>query len=206
MESNIQSLLDKIYDEGIQKSKTESDKILAHARKEADSIISSANAESSRILEKAKKDSQIIKESTEADLKSAKNQTLNSLKSEMTNLIIKKTIDPSIKDVSLDVAFLKTIIIKITENWIQSDNKAGVTADQIELLIPEDKKSEFEKSLQSVVDNKLDGLKLTGSSIKSGFQIIRKDKGYKLDFTDDAMKEFFKSFLRQKTAEWLFKE
>jgi V/A-type H+/Na+-transporting ATPase subunit E len=206
MESNIQSLLDKIYEEGIQKSKSESEKILSEARREADSLISSAKVESLRIMEKAKKDSQVIKESTEADLKSAKNQTLSSLQSELTNLIIKKSVEPSIKEASLDVAFLKTIILKITENWIQSDNKAGITADQIELLIPEEKKSEFEQSLQSVISGKLDGLKLTGSSIKSGFQIIRKDKGYKLDFTDDAMKEFFKSFLRQKTAEWLFKE
>lgn len=202
MESNIQVLLDKIYDEGINKSKSESEKILRQAKEEAERILNSAKQDSQKILEKSKLDAKVLRESTEADLKAAKNQTISSLHTEIANLISKKTIDSGVKSASLDVNFLKDMMLKVTESWMRS----GVGPDQMEVLIPNELKSEWESHLKSVMADKLDGLRLTGSSIKSGFQILRSDKGFRVDFTDEAMKEFFRSYLRQKTAEWLFKE
>lgn len=206
MESNLQSLLDKIYEEGIQKSKSESDQLLSHARAEAESILRKAESEAQEILEKAKSDSKKLRESTEADLKSAKNQTLTSLQSEISNLVTKKSIEQPIKNLSIDLDFLKDLILKITENWIGSVGNRGISADQLEILIPQEQKQEFESKMQSVITGKLEGLKISGSHIKTGFQILRKDKGYRVDFTEEAMTEFFRGFLRQKTAEWLFKD
>lgn len=202
MESNIQVLLDKIYEDGIGKSKSEADRILSEARAEADRILTASKTEAQKLMEKTKQDAKILRESTEADLKTALNQTLTSLKTSIAQLIATKTIDPSIREANLDQNFLNELILRITENWMDS----GLKIDQIELLIPMDKKEAFEKSLQSLISTKLEGLKIKPAGIKSGFQIIRTDKGFRIDFTEEAMKDFFRSYLRQKTAEWLFKE
>lgn len=200
MESTLKTLIDKIYDDAIAKAKLDADKIIENAKKESQYILQSAQEEANQILEKAKIESKILKESTEADLKNAKTQTLVTLKNEIKNLISKQILDSSIKELNMNLEFLKDLIMKITDYWL----KNGVLPENIELIIPENKKQEWETILKSNILQKLNGLKITYTGIKSGFQIKREDLGFCLDFTEEAMKEFFKLFLRKKTEEWLF--
>lgn len=200
MQSNIQGLLDKIYQEGIEKTRSEADEILAQARAEASRIREAARDEANRTLDKATKEAKLLKESTEADLRTAMRQALVSLKAEITDLISHKTLDGDVREVSTQTEFLGKLVQTVTQAWISQ----GVSPDQIELIIPADMRTEWESILRSKIQSQLDGLVLKPAGIPSGFQIQRKDKGFRLDFTEDALKEFFKKFLRQKTAEWLF--
>jgi V/A-type H+-transporting ATPase subunit E len=202
MESNIQSLLDKIYEDGIEKSKSESKQILTNAQEEARKIVLEATEKSQKILEKARQEVRILKESTEADLRTSLSQSIHSLKSQIIDLLVSENLDKPIHDLTSDPQFLKDLILTVTEAWIQK----GISPDQIELILTKEMKSKLESELKSNIITNLEGMTIGSGEIKSGFQIVRNDKGFRLDFTEEAIKGFFQKFLRKKTAEWLFEE
>jgi V/A-type H+-transporting ATPase subunit E len=201
MESNIQSLLDKIYLDGIEKAKIDTVNLVNQAESDAKKILDDAQNKANKILEQAKADSKMIHESTIADLNKAVSQSLGSLKLEITNLISDKLISQPIRDLSLDVQFIKEIILTICKEWIQD----GASSDKIELLLPEEQLEKFESVLKMEILSDLNGLEIQPlPHLKTGFIIHRKDKGYQLNFSEDALHSFFQSFLRTKTKEWLF--
>lgn len=202
MESNIQSLLDKIYEDGIEKSRSESKQILTDAQEEARKIILQAREQSIKILEKANQEARVLKESTEADLRSSLSQSIRSLKSQIVELLVSESLDSDISTLSRDPQFLRDLILIVTEAWVQK----GISPDQIELILPNDMKSKLESELKSNIHKNLEGMRIGSDTLSSGFQILRVDKGFRLDFTEDAIKGFFQKFLRKKTAEWLFAE
>ena len=203
MESNIQGLLEKIYEDGIKKAEKDSSLILEEAKNEAVKIIAAAEAESSQVRERAKAEARVLRESTTADLKTAAEQTLSALKSKIQTLIIQKMLDTSIKELSLDAEFMREMILVITKSWLDS----GVLPDQIELAVPGEMKEKLEQQFQDAAASNLAGMEIrTGDDISGGFKISRNDKGYRMDFSEKALEEFFRFYLRKKTAEWLFED
>ncbi|WCL49067.1 hypothetical protein [Leptospira sp. GIMC2001] len=201
MEANIQGLLDKIYLDGIEKAKIEASDIISKAEAEASQIIEAAELKAKKILSQSENDSKIFHESTIADLIKAKNQTLSSLKNEILELISIKIIEKPIESLSVEVDFLREIILIITKNWMED----GTNPDHIDIHLPSSQLIKLEAALKNDLHRELQGMQIFAhSNIKSGFKIERKDKGYQLDFTMDAMESFFRNYLRNKSKEWLF--
>lgn len=201
MESNIQSLLDKIYLDGIEKTRIETVNLVNQAESDAKRILEDAQNRAKKILDQANLDSKMIHESTIADLNKAMSQSLGSLQLEITNLISDKLLSQPIQDLSLDVQFIKEIILTICREWIQD----GASSSKIELLLPKELLEKFEFVLKKEILADLDGIKIQPlPHLKTGFIIHRKDKGYQLDFSEEALHSFFQTFLRSKTKEWLF--
>ena len=94
-------------------------------------------------------------------------------------------------------------IIEISVKNFFSDPSKGM---DIEVSIPADQRNELENHLKSNVRSLLNGgLNIVpDGNLENGFKIGPADGSYKLSFTEKDFENFFKKYMRPKTAELLF--
>jgi V/A-type H+/Na+-transporting ATPase subunit E len=200
MADQLQEMLTKIYDEGLNKAKAEAEKILADARQQADKLKSDAQTDADKIIKAAKTDAAELEKKLHSDLKMAAQQAVIALKSKVINSILIETIDKQTNKTVNDPAFLQKLILEVLSKW--SVNSALV------LTIPENKRAELDNFLKNDIKAVFsDSLKVDFSPVmKNGITIAPADNSYKLNFTDDDFANFFKSYLRPKAVQVLFGE
>jgi V/A-type H+-transporting ATPase subunit E len=201
MNTKLQELTDKIYQEGIAKGNEEAEKIISDAKSEADDIVQKAKKEAEQIKTDAEKKAKEIEESTNAELKLSTRQALNSLKQDTADLITSKIVDDAVDSSVNDNDFMKKIIEITVNNWSQKEGTSDLT-----ILVNENQEKElieyFKKNAKSLLDA---GVEIkAGKQIKAGFQIGPQDGSYKVSFTDEDFNNFFKEYLRPKLVELLF--
>lgn len=201
MLDKLQELTEKIYREGITKGNAEADLIVAAAKKEAEKIINDAKKESESIIKQSKKKAEEIKTNTEAELKLSSRQALNSLKQQIVDLVNDSIVKTSVASATADKAFIQKIIETAVNNWVSSNDNP-----ELSVLLPENEekklKEYFMKSAKNLFDKGFEIKK--DNNLKSGFQLMPKDGGYKISFTDEDFINFFKQYLRPKLTEMLF--
>jgi V/A-type H+-transporting ATPase subunit E len=201
MESKLQELTKRIYDEGVDKAKKEAEVILSNAKDEASRIINNAKKEAEEIILKAKNDSTQLTNKVNSELKLAANQAMSSLKQKITELISSNAFSVDIKKALDDKEFIKNIIKTIVEKWDDKDK-----ALNLDLILPSKAKQElldhFKKNSGELLGK---GVELKFEDrMSGGFKISSKDGSFILSFTDADFEEFFKSFLKPKTKEIIF--
>jgi len=198
MDNRIAELTKTIYEEGIEKAKAESNRILQEAEKKAAEIIAHAEEKRDAIIKEATLKAQELKKNTEAEIKLSCNQAIAGLKQTIVDIFINKMLDKPVKTVLSDPSVLKEIIIQIVKNWKGSED--------LEVLLPDSFKKDIEQSfIASVKDVVGKGLEIKFSdSIQAGFQILPSGSSFKINMTDEDFNEFFKSYLRPKLRDFLF--
>lgn len=204
MENKLQELTEKIYSNGIEKAKQEAAIILENARKEAAELIRNAKAEAIIIKENAEKESAELKLKTESELKLSSKQVISSIKSQVTSLLTNNLLAGDIEKALGEPAFLKSVIELMVQKW-QPDDAGSI---DLQVILPENKKEAFEQVIKSKINHLLSkGLTVDfDSQFKSGFKITPADKSYIINFTAEDFDNFFKTFLRDKTAGLLYGE
>jgi V/A-type H+-transporting ATPase subunit E len=201
MQSKLQELTDKIYQEGLDKGNEEAKAIIESAKKEAAEIIESAKKQASGIIDDAQKNAAETLKNTESEIKLSSKQAINSLKQEITDTINDKVIQQATGK-AFDTAFLKTVVETTLKNWSASQSS------DISILLPAEQEKElsgaFSKSVKDLLDKGLE-IKFT-NTVKAGFQISPKDGSYKVSFTELDFENFFKQYLRPKLIDILFQE
>lgn len=199
MADKLQDLLTRVYEEGVNKAKDEAGDILEKAKKQAEEIVEMAREDAKKTLEKAQKEAEELKKNGESDLRTATDHTMNSVKQKLTEVFLDEAFDSKLaKDLS-DPDFLKKAILAVISAW--SESEGGITISK-----------ELEGKLDghfltSVKEAAGQGMKIDFSpQMKNGFEISPKDGSYKLSFTDEDFASLFKSFLRQRTQNLLFKK
>ena len=202
MDTTLQQLTDKIYQEGVEKGNAEAKNILDQARKEAEKIIKDAESKAEKIAQKAQADSEELQKTTLSELQMSAQKVIGALKQEVNELVGGQIIDKSVKAATSDVKYIQQVIEVAIKNWASSDDKAL----NMNVIVPEkDEKailSYFAKSAKGVLDK---GFTITSANnVKAGFQLAPADGSYKISFTDDDFIAFFKAFVRPRVAELLF--
>lgn len=199
MQSKLQELTEKIYQEGLEKGNEEAKAIVEAAKKEASDIVDAAKKEASQIVETANKTAEETKKNTESEIALSSKQALNALKQQITDVLNSKVIDEATGK-AFDADFTKKIVETTLKNW------GSAQSADLAVLLPADQEKELEAALKkSVKDAIAKGLELNfDASIKSGFQIAPKDGSYKVSFTEEDFGNFFKQYLRPKLVEILF--
>ena len=202
MQSKLEELTRKIYNEGLSKGKEEAEAIVDEAKKKAESILSEAQKKAESIVKNAEKSAIELSESTKSELQLTSKQIVNSVKQNITNIITGKIVSEPVKESLKDKDFIKGIIEKIVINW--NSNKA--VPAELNLMLP----AKDQKELDSFFQNEANEILKKGvsinyeNSLKSGFQISPKDGSYKLSFSEEEFENFFKEYLRPKMVELLF--
>lgn len=201
MENKLKELTDKIYQEGLEKAKVDSDKILKEAKTQAETKIAESTKEAERIIKEAKAKAKEITENSKNDVKMAGKQAITTLKQKIYSLVSADVLKENLgKELNLSNT-LKEIIIKLLENWKNIDN-----APDLDIIISDDLKEKVENSFLAEIQKAYNKeVKLEFSeNVKAGFIVKPQDGSFILSFTDEDFLNLFKSYLRPNTIKLLF--
>lgn len=201
MEAKLQELTKKIYQEGIEKAKSEGENLINNANEEASKIIEKAKNEADTIIKNARKEADQINNKIKSELKLAGEQALSTLKQKITDILSSSALSSEIKGSTKDKDFMGNIIKEIVTKW-----DPGSKSLDLNVILPEKSKDDlvnfFKKNAADILSK---GLELKFESrFEGGFKITPKDNSFVLSFTDKDFEQFFQSFLRPKTKEILF--
>jgi V/A-type H+-transporting ATPase subunit E len=198
MESKLQQLTEKLYNDGLSRGKSEAEHLVQHAHRQAEKIVAEAKKQAAEILEQAQKSTAEAKRNADAEIDLASRQTMARVKQTVENLIISKTIETPVTKAFDDVSFVKDLIKTVVETMPKN---GGLT-----VILPTNKEAEFLKMIQSNMQNAFgQGVDVKFErNIKSGFRISTGKGGYQLTFTDADFTELFKTHVRSKLVEFLF--
>jgi len=202
MSDKLAKLTKQIYEEGVQKSKHEADKIINSANTQKEGIISAAQKEAKNIKAAAQKEAADLKRKVESELRMASQQSLAILRQKISELICADIAKSSAKGILDDPQFLKKIIETVLKSWAES----GCQDKDLFLKLPKAVKKDMQDFFEHKARQKLNkGLSVTfDEKIKSGFTISPKDGSYRVGFTDDDFQALLDNFLRPNMKAFLF--
>lgn len=202
MQTKLQELTEKIYNEGVQKAREEAEAILEEARKKAADIEKAAEKNAEAIVNEARQKSDTLKSHVESELKMTLSQSISALKQELTGLITLKAIQPSVKESFGDVDFVKRLIEMVVKGWTEKGNF------NLQVILPEQDRKQMESFFKNQLATEMNkGLELIFSDgLKTGFKVGPSNDSYLISFTDQDFMNFFKAYLRPKSNELLFEE
>lgn len=197
MESNLEALTRKIYQEGVQKATQEGEHIVAQARKEAAQLKAAAEAEAEQIRKEARQAAEELKRNALADLKLAAGQAISDIKNNLHQVIVAQTVAQPLEKLFTDSAFLEKLLLELAGKW--KNGEAMHVAFDAHL------KEEAIARLKNTLAKDLPGVQFSAANLNAnGFTIKEQQGGYVLAFTDETFTEFFRPFVQKTTAQLLF--
>ncbi len=203
MENRLQELTQRLYDEGLERGKSEGETILAEAKTEAKKIVDKANAEAARIVAEAETKAADVAKNSMTEIALAGKQALSKIKSEISSMIVTQSIEKGVKEVAIDGKFIAEMMIAVAQNW--NGSQGGEVS--LEALLPASNKNSLDKAIKGSTSELLKAGVEVGYSeeVKSGFKIGQKGGGYYISFSDSDFDALMRSYLRERVAELLFK-
>ena len=204
MENKLQELTQKLYTTGVEKAQKEAEIILAEAQKKADEIILNAKNEADSIIRKAKNESDEFKTKIESELKLSSKQVIATVKNQVSNLVVQDMLKKDIETGLDDNDFIKNLIELMVKKWQPDDAEST----DLQIIMPQKEKENFNKYIKEKISHLLKkGLEVNfEDNFKSGFKIAPKDNSYIINFTNEDFDNFFKTYLKAKTANLLYGE
>lgn len=203
MENNkLQELTQKLYNEGLEKGRTEADRLVAEAKQEAAKIIADAKAEAEAVTKAAEVRAEDIAKNAMTEISLAGRQAVSKIKSELAEAIVAKATSDAVKAATIDSTFVKDMLLAVAKNWSATTTDVSLVA-----LLPEDKRKELDAAMQKSADELMKaGIEVGYSKeVKSGFKVGEKSGGYYISFTDESFDALLKEYLREKVANMLYK-
>lgn len=199
-DKKLDSLLERIYQDGVEKSNKKADEIISNAKSEADKILKDAEAKSEEILKEAERKAEELKKNTITDVRMAGEQSISVLKQRIKELVSASVLEDGLKGAFADTNFLKDLILEVVKKWDISSSEGDVL-----VYFPESKKgdinSAFEQSIKGAIKNATINF---DKKLSNGFRIVPDGGNYQMQFTDEDFVEFFSDFIKAKTEEVVF--
>ncbi len=197
MEKELNNLINKIKQEGVEQAEKDAGNVVSHAREEAKEIIKAAEREKADIINDARIEAGNFRKGAEAAVKQAARDVLLGLRGRIAELFTRVVKDNISGELTPDV--LKEVIVSAVRNF-----RKGEALD-IEVLVSKKDRDRLQKSLFSALAKEAkERLTLTGApGIEKGFRIGEKGKDSYFDFTGEAITESFTRYLNPKLVETL---
>lgn len=202
MENKLQQLTSTLYAEGLEKGRTEAERLVAEAKTEAEKILANAKAEADAIVRSAELKAQDVEKNSLTEIALAGKQAVAKIKSEIAQMIVAKSSSEAVKAATLDADFVKEMLVAVAKNW------DGSSSSKVELkaLLPQAQKqaldAKFEEAAKALLAQ---GIEVGYSAeVKSGFKVGQKGGGYYISFTDEDFDALMKEYLREKVATLLY--
>lgn len=199
-EKTLDSLIDRVYQDGLQKVNNEAEKIVSAAKSEAEKIVKEAEAKSEEIIKEAERKAEELKKNTITDVRMAGEQSISVVKQRIKDLVSSSVLEDGFKGAFADTNFLKDLILEV----VKKDDISSSNSD-VSIYFAESKRSEinsaFENSIKSVIKNATINF---DKKLSNGFKIVPSGSNYQLQFTDEDFVEFFKDYIKAKTEEVIF--
>ena len=202
MENNkLQELTQKLYNDGLEKGRSEAERLKAEAKAEAAKIVADAEAKAEAIAKAAQLRADDIAKNAMTEITLAGRQALSKIKSEISEAIILKSTGAAVKAAAIDATFIKDMLLEVARGW----NSASEVS--LKALLPEAKRAELDAAMQKSTEELLKAGVEVGYSkeVKNGFKVGEKDGGYYISFTDESFDALLQEYLREKVANMLYK-
>ena len=203
MENNkLQELTQKLSNDGLEKGRSDAERLVAEAQEKAAAILAEANAKAEAIAKAAEARAEDIAKNAMTEITLAGRQAVSKIKSELAEAVIMKSTGAAIKAATMDAAFVKELLLAVAENW-----NSATTDVSLKALLAEDKKAELDAVMQKSAEELARAGVEVGYSkeVKTGFKLGEKKGGYYISFTDESFDALLKEYLREKVSNMLFK-
>lgn len=202
MENKLQELTRRLYDEGLEKGRTEAEQLVADAKKQAEQILREAHAQADDIVKKAEIKAEDVGKNTMTEIALAGKQAVAKIKQEIAEMIVLKASAKGLKDAAMDAQFIKEMLVSVAKNW-NGENSGKV---ELKALLPEKEKKALDEAFaKSAKELVAAGIEVGYSKeVKSGFKVSEKDGGYYISFSDADLEALMSEYLRERVAELLF--
>ena len=189
MAEELQSLLDKINAEGVQKAEAEAARIIETAKKQAQEIRSEAEAAAAATVKDAAEQAAALESRAEAAIKQAARDVLLQLQSELQNRIEKAVAGAA--EQALTPQFMTELIRSMAAQFA-ADPAADVT-----VLTAAKDASALEGILKAALANsfKQQPKVLASAGVKGGMEVSFQDGKLYFDFTSDAITELVAAYI-----------
>lgn len=197
MAEQLQSLLDKIQSEGVDKAEAEAASIIDEAKKKAESIVEEAERKAADMIKKAEAEGENFASRGRSALEQSARDVVLSL-TDTVNASIQNFVDKCISVTLDESASLKSILCKVVEAYYKDGEQADVT-----VFVKPELKEEIEKYfIASYGEQMKAGLKIeSDESVISGFTVSVDNGQVNHDFTSESITEAMAELLRPQIAE-----
>lgn len=197
MTMELDNLIQKIKEEGVEEAKRRSEEIMEEAENEAKRILGDAQQKKATIIREGEKRALALTKNGEEALRQSARDVLLSLRQriiELFDCVTKESVSKELTQESLS-----GLIAKAIENFKREEEL------DIEVLLSKHDKAALEATLLKRLKERLKkGVTFkVASAINKGFRVGEKGKEFYYDFTDDAIKEAFGLYLNPKIKEIL---
>lgn len=196
MDSQIQALTEKVYQEGVLKGEQEAAKILADANAQAEQVERDARARAEQIIAEAQRSASELKSNTERELKLNASKLIEATKASIVDVLAGRIAGDSMQALTANPELLQRVVLEIAKGF---DLKHGVeiTSSQAEEL-----KAYFAQNAKALLE---EGLTIKQVAGKATQYTIRPQNGsFKVEIGEQEFVELFKSILRPQLAQELF--
>ena len=196
MDSQIQALTEKVYQEGVLKGEQEAAKILADAKTQAEQVERDARARAEQIIAEAQRSASELKSNTERELKLNASKLIEATKASIVDVLAGRIAGDSVQALTANPELLQRVVLEIAKGF---DLKHGVeiTSNQAEEL-----KAYFAQNAKALLE---EGLTIKQVAGKATQYTIRPQNGsFKVEIGEQEFVELFKNILRPQLAQELF--
>lgn len=196
MDSQIQALTEKVYQEGVLKGEQEAAKILADANAQAEQVERDARTRAEQIIAEAQRSASELKSNTERELKLNASKLIEATKASIVDVLAGRIAGDSVQALTANPELLQRVVLEIAKGF---DLKHGVevTSSQAEEL-----KAYFAQNAKALLE---EGLTIKQVAGKATQYTIRPQNGsFKIEIGEQEFVELFKSILRPQLAQELF--
>ena len=196
MDSQIQALTEKVYQEGVLKGEQEAAKILADANAQAEQVERDARTRAEQIIAEAQRSASELKSNTERELKLNASKLIEATKASIVDVIAGRIAGDSVQALTANPELLQRVVLEIAKGF---DLKHGVeiTSSQAEEL-----KAYFAQNAKALLE---EGLTIKQVAGKATQYTIRPQNGsFKVEIGEQEFVELFESILRPQLAQELF--
>ena len=196
MDSQIQALTEKVYQEGVLKGEQEAAKILADANAQAEQVERDARARAEQIIAEAQRSASELKSNTDRELKLNASKLIEATKASIVDVLAGRIAGDSVQALTANPELLQRVVLEIAKGF---DLKHGVeiTSNQAEEL-----KAYFAQNAKALLE---EGLTIKQVAGKATQYTIRPQNGsFKVEIGEQEFVELFKSILRPQLAQELF--
>ena len=196
MDSQIQALTEKVYQEGVLRGEQEAAKILADANAQAEQVERDARARAEQIIAEAQRSASELKSNTERELKLNASKLIEATKASIVDVLAGRIASDSVQALTANPELLQRVVLEIAKGF---DLKHGVeiTSSQAEEL-----KAYFAQNAKALLE---EGLTIKQVAGKATQYTIRPQNGsFKVEIGEQEFVELFKSILRPQLAQELF--
>ena len=196
-ESDLQSLLDKINVDGVQKAQAKYDTIIAEAQAKAESIIKEANEEAACIKNKAQAEADALTNRANSAIAQAARDVIRGLKAELETRLLRVTANATAQAFSPE--FMASLIKEIANKFTSDvDGNLSIITSVKDVAALE---AALKNALAADLVNNTNVLGST--ELAGGLEVSVKDGQLYFDFTVEAVTALVKEYVGPRLAQLL---